>query len=164
MTAGNEKQPAPCPKPPALQVKFYDRVDDDKLQFAVVVARFRGQWVFCRHRERNTLELPGGHREKGESILETAGRELREETGARTFSLRPVCVYSVTGSNSVNPAGDETFGMLYTAEITAMEANLHHEIAQVTLLAAAPENWTYPLIQPRLFAEALARENGLDSI
>ena len=73
--------------------------------------------MFCRHRQRDTYEIPGGHREKGENILETARRELREETGAIKFQIKPVCVYSVTGKNSINMTGEETYGLLCFAEI-----------------------------------------------
>lgn len=40
-----------------------------------------GKWVFCRHKDRDTYEIPGVHRESGETIFETAKRELMEETG-----------------------------------------------------------------------------------
>ena len=59
-----------------LEVKFYDSVDDSLLKFAVIVSQSNGKWVFCKHKERDTYEVPGGHREAGESILETAKREL----------------------------------------------------------------------------------------
>ena len=78
------------------KVQFYDQVDDQKLKFAVIVTKTNGRWVFCKHRERDTLEVPGGHREPGEDILSTAKRELYEETGAVDFTIEPVCVYSVT--------------------------------------------------------------------
>ena len=65
-----------------LEVKFYDSVDDSLLKFAVIVSQSNGKWVFCKHKERDAYEVPGGHREAGESILETAKRELQEETGA----------------------------------------------------------------------------------
>mgnify|MGYP006922425427 CR=1 FL=1 len=45
------------------EVRFYDEVDDALLKFAVIAARSEGKWVFCRHKERTTLEIPGGHRE-----------------------------------------------------------------------------------------------------
>ncbi|SHI08423.1 8-oxo-dGTP diphosphatase [Sporobacter termitidis DSM 10068] len=53
-----------------IDVKFYDSVDDGLLQFAVVVARHRGKWVLCKHRQRDTYECPGGHREPGEDIAD----------------------------------------------------------------------------------------------
>jgi 8-oxo-dGTP pyrophosphatase MutT (NUDIX family) len=65
-----------------LEVKFYDTVDDSLLKFAVIISLSNGKWVFCKHKERDTYEAPGGHREVGEDILETAKRELQEETGA----------------------------------------------------------------------------------
>ena len=65
-----------------LKVKFYDTVDDSLLKFAVIISQSNGKWVFCKHKERDTYEAPGGHREAGEDILETAKRELQEETGA----------------------------------------------------------------------------------
>ena len=68
------------------KVQFYDRVDDGKLRFAVIITRTEGHWVFCKHRDRDTLEVPGGHREPGEDILDTAKRELYEET-ISTLSL-----------------------------------------------------------------------------
>ena len=49
-------------------VKFYDKVADELLEFAVIIAVHDGKWVFCKHKERNTLEAPGGHRESGECI------------------------------------------------------------------------------------------------
>ena len=52
--------------------------------------------------------------------------------------------------------GVETFGMLYFAEIRTFEKELHSEIEKILLTDTLPENWTYPLIQPRLIEEANA--------
>ena len=135
------------------EVRFYEAAEDSRLRFAVILARFKGKWVFCRHRERTTLEIPGGHREVGETAEEAAARELREETGAVEFRIWPVCVYSV-----VRDDAEESFGGLYAAEIDSVEEELHSEIEEVVLLDEPPgSGWTYPEIQPRLFEEALKR-------
>lgn len=39
-----------------LEVKFYDSVADGLLKFAVIVSRYVGKWVFCKHKERDTYE------------------------------------------------------------------------------------------------------------
>lgn len=140
-----------------MKVKFYDTVDDALLQFAVIISKADDKWVFCRHRERDTFEVPGGHREQGEPISNTAKRELREETGAIDFSIEPVCVYSVTGKNRVNDTGEEMYGMLYFAKIKQFEEELHSEMEKVFLFDELPSEWTYPLIQPRLIEEAERR-------
>lgn len=133
-----------------LEVKFYDTIDDALLKFAVIISRSNGKWVFCRHKGRDTYEVPGGHRESGEDILETARRELQEETGAVRFDIKPVCVYSVTGKNSVNSTGEETYGLLCFAEIMEFSGRLECEIEKIVLMDKLPEKWTYPLIQPKL--------------
>ncbi|MCI6091537.1 NUDIX domain-containing protein [bacterium] len=136
-----------------MLVKFYDKIDDDLLKFAVIISKSNSKWVFCKHRDRDTYEVPGGHREAGELIEDTARRELKEETGALEFSITPICVYSVTGKNRVNDTGEETYGMLYFADITEFEEELHSEMEKVVLLDELPDEWTYPLIQPLLIAE-----------
>ena len=141
-----------------LEVKFYDTVDDSLLKFAVIISLSNGKWVFCKHKERDTYEAPGGHREVGEDILETAKRELQEETGAIRFDIKPICVYSVTGKNSVNETGEETFGLLCFAEIREFSGELHCEMEKVELMDELPENWTYPLIQPKLIEKYLQIE------
>ncbi len=133
-------------------VRFHDRVDDALLKYAVILARTGGRWVFCKHRDRETWEIPGGHREKGEAIDETARRELYEETGAIDFRLTSVCAYSVADAE-----GPMTYGMLYRAEIFAFEPELHSEIERIRISDRLPEAWTYPLIQPKLIEEAERR-------
>ena len=152
-------------------VNFYDNVDDKLLKFAVIIAKSQDKYVFCKHRERSTWEVPGGHREPGESVLDTAKRELYEETGAVAFELRPVCVYSII----VEDNGQESFGMLYYADIRSFKMELyrksggecvvlmgnleelHSEIEKITITDKLPEDWTYPEIQPKLLEEAQNR-------
>lgn len=140
-----------------IEVNFYDEVDDSLLEFAVIISKTNGKWVFCKHKERDTFEVPGGHREHGEQIEDTALRELKEETGAVEFNIKPVCVYSVKGKTRVNEnAAKESFGMLYVAEIFSFE-EIHSEIEKIVLSDDLINEWTYPLIQPKLIAEATKR-------
>ena len=140
-----------------VKVRFYDSIDDSLLKFAVIIAKTDNKWVFCKHRERDTYEVPGGHRENGEVILETARRELKEETGAVVFDIKPICVYSVKEKTRVNEnLADESFGMLYYADIVSFE-ELHNEIETILITDNLVDNWTYPLIQPKLIEEAQKR-------
>lgn len=140
-----------------IEVRFYDEIEDSLLKFAVIISKTNGKWVFCKHKERDTVEVPGSHREPGETIEETARRELREETGAVEFDIKPVCVYSVKGKTRANEnLEDETFGMLFTADIFSFE-EIHSEIEKIIICDELVENWTYPLIQPKLLEEARRR-------
>ena len=127
-----------------LKVNFYESADNELLKFAVIVSKYNGKWVFCKHKERNTFECPGGHREAEESIDETAKRELWEETGAIKYRLQPVCIYAVEKD------GEETFGMLYFAEISEFEKLPNFEMEKIEFFDEIPHEWTYPLIQPVL--------------
>ena len=142
-----------------MEVKFYENISDELLKFAVIISKHKGKWVFCKHKERDTYEVPGGHREQDENILYTAKRELNEETGAIDFSIEPVCVYSVTGKNRVNKTGEETYGMLYFADIHSFDTTLKSEMELVKFFDELPTEWTYPLIQPLLIKEYLRRKN-----
>lgn len=138
-----------------MEVKFYDSVDADLLKYAVIISKTNGKWVFCKHRERDTYEVPGGHREPSEHIDDTAQRELYEETGAIEYDIKPVCVYSVVRENEGQSS--ETFGMLYYADIKTFEQELHSEIEKIIISDELVKNWTYPLIQPKLLEEAKRR-------
>lgn len=141
-----------------MEVKFYDKVNDNLLKFAVIISKTCGKWIFCKHKERETYEVPGGHRELKENILDTAKRELKEETGAIDFEIKPVCVYSVKGKTRVNETlGEEIFGMLYFADVKSFEKELHSEMEKIIITKDLIDNWTYPLIQPKLIEEAKRR-------
>ena len=139
------------------EVRFYDNVADEKLRFAVIITKAEDKWVFCKHRARSTWEVPGGRREPGEDISETARRELREETGAIDFTLRPVCVYSVTGKiRADQELAEESFGMLYVAEVFSF-GEIRSEIEKIVISEDLPDIWTYPEIQPKLLEEMKRR-------
>lgn len=131
-----------------LAVKFFHKteVEDRLLKFAVIVARYNGEWIFCRHKERDTWEIPGGHREFHENIIQTAKRELYEETGAAEFDLKEVCVYGVDRD------GDISYGLLCFAEVEKLGIlPPEMEIGQISFFNHLPKDLTYPAIQPYLF-------------
>ncbi|NFA61628.1 NUDIX domain-containing protein [Clostridium sporogenes] len=134
-----------------LNVKFYElnSVENNKLKFAIIMAQYKGKWIFVRHKERETWEIPGGHREENEDINYTASRELFEETGAKDFSIIPVCTYSVdTGEG-------ESFGQLFYSKVIGLDKLPNYEIGEIRLLDNMPENLTYPIIQPYLFKKVV---------
>ncbi|SKB25808.1 8-oxo-dGTP diphosphatase [Acetoanaerobium noterae] len=138
-----------------LKVKFYNEINDKDLKFAVIMARYDNRWIFCKHKERETYEMPGGHREVDETIVDTAKRELQEETGAIEFEIQPISVYSVTGKNRVNSNGNETFGMLFYAEVHSFKDTLEDEIEKIEFFSNLPSNLTYPEIQPYLYTKVI---------
>lgn len=133
-----------------IRVAFPETVEDSSIRFSVIVARMNGRWLFCRHKDRSTLECPGGHREPGETPEETARRELYEETGAIAYRLTRIGPYTVK-----RLGGSTGCGMLYRAEVDALgPIPAGSEIAQVLHRDELPEAWTYPDIQPYLLKQA----------
>ena len=131
-----------------ITVKTYstEQIPDEKLAFSVIAARYSGKWVFCRHKKRTTWEIPGGHREAGETADECARRELYEETGAVNFQLTPVCIYSASDGKGIG------YGVLYYAEITEIgDLPSEYEIGEIQLFDRIPQELTYPEIQGHLF-------------
>ena len=128
-------------------VTFHNPADleDSLIKFSVIAARYQEKWIFCRHKARSTWEIPGGHREEGETALEAARRELYEETGALEAEILPVCAYGVTRN------GGTSYGMLYFAEVSRLEPLPGMEIGETALLDVLPESLTYPDIQPMLY-------------
>lgn len=130
-----------------LEVKFYnkDSIKNSQLDFAVIVSKYNNLWVYCKHKDRKTWEIPGGHREQWETIDMAAKRELYEETGAVEFDLTPVSAYSVKRDME-----SESFGMLYYANITKLSDLPDSEIEKIDFFKVIPDELTYPLIQPKL--------------
>ena len=125
-----------------MTVEFPLNYDDIELKYAVILAKYNGKYVFVKHKERKTFELPGGHREPGENIAQTAARELYEETGAVKYSMRQICPYKLNN-----------YGMLFYAEITELGELPQSEIERVLLIDEPPHEllvWTYPDVHPKL--------------
>ena len=117
------------------EIKFYDlgTVGDSLLSRVVIICNYKGKWIFCKQKGRNTWEIPGGHIEEGETWLEAAKRELYEETGAIKVKIEQICLYSVS-----------KYAMLCYAIIEELSDLPESEIEEINFFDNLPENLTYP--------------------
>jgi len=134
-----------------LNIKTHkiENIDDHLLEYAVIVTRYNNHWILVKHINRLTWEIPGGKREKNEKIIETATRELSEETGAIDFDIEQICVYSV------NRNEEKSYGLLCYSEVVKFGNELENEIGELKEFDELPSDLTYPLIQAILFEEVL---------
>lgn len=134
-----------------LEIEFLNKDEDinSKLKFSVVAAKYKGKWILCKHKDRTTWEIPGGHIENNESHLDAAHRELFEETGAINYTLKHVCFYNVKSIDI------DSFGALYFAEILELGNLPDMEIDKIRLFDSLPKELTYPIIQPLLHEKAM---------
>ncbi len=132
-----------------MEIKFYplESIENEHLKYAVIVSKYKGQYVYVKHRDRQTWEIPGGRREQGEIIGATARRELVEETGAIQYQIEPVINYSVKSEGVIS------YGQVFYADILELGQPLEHEIETVKWFKNSPEFLTYPDIQPILLGK-----------
>jgi 8-oxo-dGTP diphosphatase len=114
-------------------------------KYVVIIAKYQGNWIFCKHKKRNTWETAGGHIESGETPLDAAKRELFEETGAVSFDIKPIFDYWAEDETS------EANGMVFYAEIKELNDLPESEMGKVKCFEALPANLTYKDITLKLF-------------
>ena len=125
--------------------------------YADVVAFYNEKWLLSKHKMRMTWETQGGHIEADETPLETAKRELYEESGVTDFDIEPLCDYRVSGY--FNGKKIDGNSQVFFAKVhTLGEIPQHSEMEKVCLFDTLPDNLTYlevanevlPIIQERL--------------
>lgn len=128
-----------------MKIKIHEK-DERERKYAVIVSYEDGKLLLVRHKKRTTWEIPGGHWEEGEEILETAKRELLEETGAVKYDITYLCDYSVEDNHEIN------YGGLFIADIYDRKEELLHEIEEVRLYSELPktDKMTYGKIQKEI--------------
>jgi 8-oxo-dGTP diphosphatase len=131
-------------------INFHELDKKVDLQFSVIVTKDQKGFVYVKHQNRNTWEIPGGHIEAGESALDAANRELIEETAAKDYTIQEVCLYSVTIEDRT------TYGGLFYAEISSYHSSLEFEISEVQSFEHIPTDLTYPKIQPLLLNKVVS--------
>jgi aminoglycoside 6'-N-acetyltransferase I len=128
-----------------LDVHFHavGTISEEDMSYAVIAAKYGEKWLFVRQKARHTWEIPGGRKEPGELVLQTAQRELFEETGALDYRLQSISDYSVTREETRH-------GRLFLADILNLGPLPESEIAQIIAVEDLPAQLTYPAIQPLL--------------
>lgn len=117
------------------------------LTYVIIGTRENGSWIFVRHEERTTWELPAGHIEENETAEEAARRELFEETGTTRSTMKVLKDYSVRNNGTL------LHGRLFFAEVIERGPKPDSEIAEIRISDVSPEPATYPKAHQSFLSE-----------
>jgi 2,3-bisphosphoglycerate-dependent phosphoglycerate mutase len=130
-------------------VRVYEAGSLGAYRFAVIFARYRGKWLYCRGNGSDVYETAGGHVEDDETVLEAAKRELYEETGALEFDIKPLFDYAVHFPDRYSN------GQVFLAEVREIGEIPDYEMAEVGLFDALPDRLRFSMITPVLFQKVV---------
>lgn len=125
----------------------------EHIEFVVIFTRYRGKWVYCWHKYRQSFEHPGGHVEQGETPMEAARRELYEETGITDVRLLPLWDYEFVWENGEGCNN----GRVYYAEAHSLGELPENEMGRIELFDAVPDNYTYDREEEKKDLETIER-------
>lgn len=143
-----------------VTVDFYElgTIDDSLLDYAVIVSKYKNQWVFCKQKGRDTWEIPGGKRELNEEILDAAKRELWEETGATSYTLKPIYIYSMQKTSSAG-ISVKSYGLVFSCIIEKFSDLPESEMEKIEFFSEIPKKLTHPEAHPLLIKKAESLQN-----
>jgi 8-oxo-dGTP diphosphatase len=129
----------------------------EDLTYVIIGTRENNKWIFVRHEERESWELPAGHIEENESAEAAARRELFEETGTRRSVMHALYDYTVKSN------GSHLHGRLFLAEVLERGPKPDSEIAEIKISSSSPQPATYPEAHRSFLTvlDKIVRERGI---
>lgn len=134
---------------PKTEMDFPAKCEEEQLKYVVIAALYKEKIVLCKHKNRNTLEMPGGHIEPGETPTDAAIRELYEETGITELNrIKAVEPYY---ANSTEDETKGAYGMLFIADVKELPNKMpDFEMESISPVDIAPYKERFEYINPEL--------------
>jgi len=116
---------------------------DKDIHFVIITANYNysDQWIFVKKNGSDSWELPAGHKEDGETVFQTANRELFEETGAKEYTIEVLTDYTLENDESIG------VGRIFLAIIESLGELPDGEIEKCIISKSFPKPHTYPILQ-----------------
>ena len=124
--------------------------NDKDIHFVIITANYNysDQWIFVKKNGSDSWELPAGHKEDGETVFQTANRELFEETGAKEYNIEVLTDYTLITKDTVG------VGRVFLAIVNKLGPLPDSEIEEVVIKNYFPKPHTYKNIQKEILEYA----------
>lgn len=131
-----------------ISAEFFDYQQVGSLVwFTNIVCFYQWKWILVRWKWKITWELPWWHIEKWETSLNSAKRELYEETWITWVELNFLCSRKSSWKLDNKEEIVSYYGNVYIVNVLELAKLPESEIEEIDLFTDIPENLTYPSTQ-----------------